>query len=65
MVASSQISTTMNTYAHALDADEIAAAEAMDKILNAGNESDLLSSRLWSIPNQNDYRFTSRMNSSE
>ena len=29
----SQISMTMNTYAHALDADEIAAAEAMDRIL--------------------------------
>ena len=31
----SQISMTMNTYAHALDADEIAAAEAMDRILNS------------------------------
>lgn len=30
----SQISMTMNTYAHALDADEIAAAEAMDRILS-------------------------------
>lgn len=29
----SQISMTMNTCAHALDADEIAAAEAMDRIL--------------------------------
>lgn len=29
----SQISMTMNTYAHALDTDEIAAAEAMDRIL--------------------------------
>ncbi len=27
---------TMGTYAHALDADEIAAAEAMDRILSAG-----------------------------
>ena len=28
---------TMNTYAHALDADEIAAPEAMDRILGRKN----------------------------
>ena len=33
----SQISMTMNTYAHALDADEIAAPEAMDRILGRKN----------------------------
>lgn len=33
----SQISMTMNTYAHALDAGEIAAAEAMDRILGQKN----------------------------
>lgn len=33
----SQISMNMNTYAHALDADEIAAAEAIDRTLKQKN----------------------------